>query len=80
MSLPSWTPIQQRLLALLSDGMYHHQSELLEQIDSMADSNMLNQHLFKLREKLRPMGEVIITEKLGGVVRYRHCRVISIAE
>lgn len=74
-------PIQMALLDLLSDGQFHKQSELLERMgDPMADRDALAQHIIRLRERLRPRGETILTDKTNGQTKYRHVRIVALGE
>ena len=75
---PVFTPTQQRLLKLLSDGMPHTRKELVKCLDDELTSlDTVNVHISYLRRKLRPIGQDIICEmgssyKLG----YRHVRLL----
>lgn len=78
-----FTPIQQRILAVLNDGNTHSREELLLAIDpdGLADPNTLNQHIFHLRRKLRPMGHDLAVEKgskgTHGPSTYRRIRLYT---
>ncbi len=76
-----WTPIQGRIIELLSDGQYHRQPEVLTCLgDPEADLGALRAHLVKIREKLRPIGEEISTDRSNGNTRYRHVRIVTSGE
>lgn len=73
-----FTPTQQRILDILSDGMPHHRSELHRCLnDDMSSTKVLRGHIYLLREKLLKRGENILCEYFKGSFMYRHVRLIS---
>ena len=73
-----FTPTQQRLLKVLSDGERHEKDELWECLgDDKATGNNLRVHLTYLRKKLRAIGEDITTEFIYRKFTYRHVRLLS---
>jgi len=77
------TPTEKALLNVLSDGEPHKREELFAVLpDEMARtpetgaSNILKQHLFRLRGKLRPIGYTIVCEYTGGRYMYRWVRLL----
>lgn len=76
-----WTPIQQRMLEVLADGMPHRAEELhlcLNDTDGEIDN--VRAHLTHMRKKLRPRGQDIICEWYNRGFYYRHVRLISKSE
>lgn len=73
-----FTPIQQRIIELLSDGMPHDRSEVLKCIgDPLADYANLYPHISYLRTKLVQKGEWIVYEAYRGSLMYRHVKLIA---
>lgn len=66
------TPVQSRMLKLLSDGMGHTRYELQSLLydDQGAVSN-IKAHLTAMRKKLQSRGQGIRYELLNGVAYYR---------
>ena len=78
-----FTPIQERILQVLSDGRAHTKAELFACLDDeLADRNgtAVNRQLGKMREQLRPNGEDIICEFYLKKYLYRHVRLIGRGE
>ena len=73
-----FTPTQQRILTLLSDG-YGHQAE--EVLGCLGDPSLatLRVHLTHLRSKLQPNGQNIVVHILDGKTYYQQVRVIASA-
>lgn len=75
-----FTPTQQRLLAVLADGMPHSQQELIACLgDSEATMANVHAHLAKLRPKMRPAGEDILCVVHNRQCWYRHVRLLASA-
>lgn len=73
----TYTPIQQRILALLSDGMPHDRWDVLKCIgDSLATLPTLHQHLYLLRLRLRMINQEILCERRQGRYMYRHVKLL----
>lgn len=78
----TYTPTQKRILAVLSDGLPHTRDELMRCLnDDMAEEGTLKAHIQMIRNKLRPIGQNIISECHGrGSFFYRLTRLISVSE
>jgi DNA-binding response OmpR family regulator len=77
--MPDYTPTQQRMLAILADGMPHTREELHTCInDDLADMHVVNVHISLLRRKLRPIGQDIVKE-IGFQFKhyFRHIRLLA---
>lgn len=73
-----FTPIQKRIIELLSDGMPHDRSEVLKCIgDPSADYLNLYPHISYLRSKLIQKNEWIVFESYKGAQMYRHVKLIA---
>lgn len=65
------TPIQQRILQLLSDGRSHARAELHACLDDeLAMLTSLKFHVSRLRQKLRPTGRTVHCEIQHGTSYY----------
>lgn len=74
-----FTPTQQRILKVLSDGLSHSKSDLVACLgDDRAGPNTLSVHLTLLRRLLRPHGQDIVCEFRYGHL-YRHIRLLHSA-
>ena len=75
--MSSYTPTQQRILDLLSDGQPHPREELLECIDDeLSNPHNLPNHLCLLRKRL-PADHDIICQLLRNKIHYRHVRLLT---
>lgn len=76
---PKFTPTEQRLLAVLGDGMKHTRNEMLAALDEMADRKALSQRVFHLRRKLRLVGHDIAVEfgPNSSIVTFRRVRLYT---
>ncbi len=84
--LPKFTKTQQRILAVLSDGLPHLRKELwatVPSVQGMAEEHQkefarlqTNQYLVGLRSKLRIVGEDIVCEIVNRRLCYRHVRLL----
>lgn len=73
-----FTPTQQRLLGVLSDGRAHLRAELLACFDDPSPtSRNLSFHLTNIRQKLRPIGQDIICQLLNRRIAYRRIRFFT---
>ena len=76
-----FTPTQQAMLQVLSDGMPHRKEDLYACLpegyysDMKAVVNMVS----KMRKKLQPLGQDVICEYRYGVYMYRHVRLLHSA-
>lgn len=72
-----FTPAQERILAILSDGQLHLKSEVLKALeDDQADYMALWQQLCKMRKVLRPKGQDIMTTQYQRKTYCRHIRML----
>lgn len=75
-----FTPTEQRIVDLLSDGRYHTLEEMRRVMgDELADTCTVTVHLFRIRKKIKPHHQAILREKTGpdNVFRYRHVRILA---
>lgn len=75
---PQYTPTQERLMAILGDGLIHTKEELFACIDDeLADKmSTLKSHLALLRVKTRPQGIDIICQFINRGRHYRMVRLL----
>jgi len=74
-----FTKIETRILDLLSNGLRHHKSEVLDCLeDELASLPAMRAHLVRLRKKLAPKGQDITCEFRNNTVWYRHIRLLNI--
>lgn len=81
MNLDSLSPIQRKMLEVLSDGMPHTREELHACLwDEQGALSNIKAHITAIRAKLRPIGEDILCE-VGYKLqfRYRHVRLLASA-
>jgi hypothetical protein len=72
------TPIQARMLQLLSDGLPHSRESLLECLqDDHPEPTAHAKHLAAIRLKIRLRGEDIICEYRKRRAYYRHVRLLN---
>lgn len=72
-----WTPTQQRMIDLLSDGMPHDRHELHACLDDPLSSlATIKFHLSLIRRIIRLRGEDIICELWERKIHYRHVRLL----
>jgi DNA-binding response OmpR family regulator len=70
-----YTPTEQRMLDLLSDGAIHTKEELFRCLwDELSRVETIQKHLSLLRKKLRPGGHGVMCDHL---YRYRLVRLIQ---
>jgi hypothetical protein len=68
---------ERRILRVLSDGMRHNRDEVQACInDELAGRNALATTLYKLRRKLRPLGQDILCEYYMRRYQYRQVRLL----
>ena len=79
--MPGFTPTQQRILNVLSDGMPHTKEEMRDCLnDELSGGNNLRVHLTYLRKKLRTVGQTIVYEfQWPNKMLYRHVRLLASA-
>jgi hypothetical protein len=72
-----YTPSQQRLIDVLSDGLPHDREELRQALgDDQLTNKNLSDHIILLRRVVRPRGEEIVCELWDGSPHYRHVRFL----
>lgn len=72
-----YTPIEQRIIDLLSDGLPHDRDEVIQCIDPNVKDlvrmrNSLSVHIAHIRSKVRLLGQDVVTELRRGGIHYRH--------
>lgn len=78
MSKDKFTPTQQRIVDLLSDGKPHTRKELHGCLwDELASRSMIKYHLCHIRKVLRPRGEDILCLYLNRTYQYQHVKLIK---
>lgn len=74
-------PTEQRLMAMMADGLPHLKKELLTCLDDpLSDCSVLKSWMCKLRAKLRPLGEDIVAQHERKRTLYRRVRLLNGAE
>lgn len=75
--MAEYTPMQQRILAILADGLRHPVGEMATALD--VDRKVLRVHVTQLRKRM-PLGYAIICETGAGLkTYYRHVRLLASA-
>jgi hypothetical protein len=75
-----FTPTQQRMLNLLSDGLPHSREAMLECLqDEHCSPTGHLAHLTAIRKVLRPKGEDVLCEYRQRRPFYRHVRLLASA-
>lgn len=78
MATNGFTPIQSRMLEVLSDGMPHIMDELHACLnDDLGPRSNIYYHISNLRQKLRPRGQDIICEFIRRRTYYRHVQLLK---
>lgn len=78
MSVNGFTPVQSRIMAVLSDGQAHLKQELFECMENpLNNPDTLWSHISQLRKHLRPKGQDIICEYAQRRICYRHVQLIK---
>lgn len=73
----TFTPVERKMMRVLSDGLPHRPAELHACLnDDLAPVNAFRWHVSNLRKKLRPGGEDILCEIWNRTVHYRHVRLL----
>lgn len=76
----SFTPVQRRILEILSDGLPHTRFELHKCLnDELSPVRNIRPHLTAIRKKIRPHGEDILCEYIPHGTYYRHVRLLASA-
>lgn len=77
-----FTPTQQRMIDVLSDGLRHTRKELEACLDDeLAETHSaVSVHLTAIRKILRPIGQDVILEYEGqNRTYYRHVRIVGLS-
>jgi hypothetical protein len=75
-----FTPTQQRMMNVLSDGLPHSLKELVACLDyELASPRGVAVHITFLRRKLRPIGQDVSCERLNHISYYRLVRLMHSA-
>lgn len=78
--MSEFTETQERMLAVLRDGMAHHRNELRECCpDNMTSDSCIRAHLSNIRKVLRRRGEDIVCVWQDRCLKYRHVRLLASA-
>lgn len=73
-----FSPIQQRMLVVLSDGRPHSREELRQCLaDDLAQAASVSYHIALIRRALRPQGQDLICEYDRRRRFYRHVRLLA---
>ena len=73
-----FTPTEQRILAILADGMAHTRQELHGCLyDELGGPGNLRVHICNIRKKLLRVGQTILCELYRGSPHYRHVRLLA---
>lgn len=76
-----YSPTQVRMLKVLGDGFRHTKKELFECLDDdLSNHKAVGVHLFRLRQKLRRVGQDVLVEYYMRKYFYRLVRLISKAD
>lgn len=71
-----FTATQRRILNLLGDGLRHTRAEIFKCLsDNLQNEEHVNNHLSRIRKKMRPVGHDIICIHENGVYYYQHVRL-----
>jgi hypothetical protein len=74
-----FSPTEQAIINILSDGTRHTREELFECVDYLSKMSVVRKHVCKIREVLRPIGQDIVCEYWYGKLYYRHVRLLASA-
>lgn len=76
-----FTPIESRMLEVLKDGKRHPRAELLACLeDELAPMTNIAPHIFRIRQKLAPIGQGVVCELYHRALFYRWVRFIGSIE
>jgi DNA-binding CsgD family transcriptional regulator len=72
-----FTPVERRMLQVLSDGLPHTPQELHSCLwDDQGEVANIRRHIYEMRQKLRPKGHDIVCEVNRRQTFYRHVRLL----
>lgn len=73
-----FTPTQQRILDVLSDGLPHTPEELHGCLDDeLGDIENIRPHLTAIRKQIRPFGADILCVIHNRTAHYQHVRLLA---
>lgn len=73
-----WSPIQFKMLQILSDGQWHTYYELFNCLDDeLAGDTTVPTHLSAIKKKLELRSEGIASIKFNGTLHYQHVRMVA---
>jgi hypothetical protein len=75
--LEEFTPIEKKILDILSDGIHHGIDELFECIDELSNRRSIHPHLVRIRKKLKGKGETILCIVRNRRHFYIHVRLLN---
>lgn len=76
-----FTPTQQKIIDILSDGQRHTAQELFDCLpDELGYIDNLTQHISNIRNRLKPIGQWIVCETANKRRYYRHVRLLAKVE
>jgi hypothetical protein len=72
-----WTPTQQRIIDLLSDGMPHDRYEIFGCLDdNLSKLSAIWFHMSSIRRVVRPRGEDILCVLFDRKIHYQHVKLL----
>ena len=78
--LVDFTPVQQRMLAVLADGLPHTREEIHACLwDERGAMSNIRFHISMIRKVLRPKGQDILIEYIKKKLHYRQVRLLASA-
>lgn len=74
-----YTKTELRILEILSDGQWHHKSEITARIDEYMSRGALSVHMANIRKKMNGSGQALICGFIGVGTRtgYRLVRLLT---
>lgn len=77
MPIEKFSPIEKKLLAVLSDGAPHPKYELLPVLDNQTNVKLLSLHMHNIRKKLQMIGQTVVCVSYGRKgTAYMHVRLL----
>lgn len=74
-----FTPVQLRMLSVLSDGMPHLRTELHKCLwDEQSHISAIRDPISRIRKKIRPLGQDIVCEYVDRQICYRHIVLLPV--
>lgn len=80
--MPEWTPVQAKMLQVLSDGKPHTKEELHACLhDDLGNMSNIRAHLTAINKQLRQSEQEIVCISIGSLaVRYRWVKLLVYSE